>query len=151
MHGTCYHIADHFDCPALIERAAGVIKRATGSKFLEDRHKAKDVLEWWHMAQRFGLSQFAMRCVTHVAGRCKELQHDPRLLQMPQQALLQLLAEVHGILKRRHVQFSFTVTGGTVVPYTIPSKEYSAYFYSAVRCPGHHSTIIPLASCIMLP
>ena len=98
------------------------------------------MLEWWHVTRRLGLINFERRCITYVADRFEQLQCDPRLLQMPPQALLQLLAEVHGALKHRHVQFSFKITGGMGAADLIPSKEYSGCFCSAVRCPGHHST-----------
>ena len=99
-------IADHFDCPALIEKAAQVIERSTGSIFLlEDRHRNKDLLDWWHMARRFGLKNFERACVTYVAARFEELQYNPRLLQMPPQALLLLLAKMHSRISK-HMETS---------------------------------------------
>lgn len=125
-------IADQFDSPSLTGKAIEIIEAAQGDSLFS--HSDKDVLDWWHLAERFNLQSFKARCVTAVAQHFETLQHDARLLQLKPAAALALMKALQQVVQDRTRQYwvEDMSTHGT------PGRYYiKHYFCSANKCSGH--------------
>ncbi len=100
-------IADQFDSPGLTEKAVMVLEAAQGNSLFSSRSSGKDVLDWLHVAERFNLSSFKIRCIRAVAQQFEVLQHDKRLLQLQPATAVELMQAIQQGLKEHKCEKTF--------------------------------------------
>ena len=131
-------IADQFDSPSLTEKAVTVIEAAQGTSLFSNANNNKDVLDWWHLAERFNLHSFKSRCVRAVAQRFEVMQHDKRMLELQPQAAVDLMQAIQQILQERtKVYYAQGYTCSSDKDTTIIKH----YFCTANSCPGHSVSV----------
>ena len=127
-------IADQFDSPSLTDKAVSVIESSHGFNFFDQPCNGKDALDWWQLAERFGLLDFKARCIEAVARHFEALQHDDRLLQLSPSAAVELMRAIQHVLEKRTVMYCYARPGCG----RDTTEETRRYFCTANRCSGHH-------------